>query len=273
MMRLALSLLLTIPLFSLRVDDAKTAETLPAKTVESSPAMSLPSSRPLDARIAEIHKKIESLKAFEAQLASGSMIVGFDLEKQFDLPPFGADSHTQKLRGEITQLEEKWLAIRTERDKSLSLLTAHNANVKNKSETVEPPKPHPQAEPDPIRLAIVYIKKREYQRVIDTLSTVTGPDARFLEACAYDALDVVDMAQDLFKKSLSEGSKDPRLVASAQRASKFVEWRIQFGRPEDLTAPLRRGEVADVIQSAVNSARDISSGSLNTTETPAGDVK
>lgn len=263
MIRIALFLFLTIPFISMPADDSK--------AVEGKSADTLPASRPQDPRVVAVQRRIDELKALEAQLSGGSMLLGFELEKQFDLPPYGADSQTQKLRNEIPQLEEKWLSIRNDRDKSVELMTAHVAKIiASKADADAAPKPHPLAEPDPFRLAIVYFKKHEYQRVIDTLSTIPGPDARFIEGCAYDAMDVVDIAQESYKKALSEGAKDPRLVASSQRANKFVEWRILFGRPEDLTAPLRRVEVADVIQSAVESAREISS---RPADTSAGEEK
>lgn len=223
------------------------------ETKPAVPTETLPASRAMDPRMEGVESRRAMLLSAQEVIFSGNVIEGNILEEIFSMPPYGADLQTQKVRDEILTLEENWIKSREETRDAIVATQRKLAQEQGKQiQESFGPKAHPLAVPDPIRLALVHLQKREYSRALEYLETASGADARFLEACALDGLNRMDEAMAMFQRSANEASKDPRLLSSTTRAKKFAEWQTQFGRPEDVTLPLRRSPVSEIIQSALN---------------------
>lgn len=240
-------------------------ESAPSSAPSSAPAVSIvtapeagashPASRPADPRFAEVDARRAKLLEAERTLQQGSRIETSLLEEIFSLPPYGAEQQTQKLRNDIITLEDQWMSTRKAREEAVQEIHRRAALAAGQAlKESFGPKPHPLAVPDPMRLAVVCIRRREYVRALEYLETVTGPDARYLEGCALDGLDRLDEAIAAFQRAKAEATNNPRLLASITRRSQLTDWRGQIGRPEDLTAPLRRAPLADVIQAAIDAS-------------------
>jgi hypothetical protein len=228
-------------------------------------------SQPGDSRLAGVLKRLEFFKGLETQLFGGGVLSSTELEQEFGLPPYDADRITRQLRYDVQSLEDKWLEINQQKVESIERARARLV-IEKESPASKPhgPQPHPLFDVDKVRLALVYLRKKDYKKVIETLESTPGADARYLEGRAYDAMDMVLEAEQSYKRAATEAANDPRLLATTKRAGKGVEWRMQFGRPEDLTMALHRSPVQDVIQAALESAKTVSSRPADGAHTEGG---
>ncbi|MBI3818435.1 MAG: hypothetical protein HY286_07080 [Planctomycetes bacterium] len=208
-----------------------------------------------DSRLKLAESKRAAASLAEREILDGKILESNLLEETFTLPPYNADLQTRRIREELITLEDRWLSAHQERLDAVVVARTKEANqVAAANEEAHGPHPHPLAVPDPVRLAIVHLKRREFDRALEYLDTVKGPDARFLEGCAFDGLNRLDESVGALKRAIAESGKDARLLVAATRALKATEWRMQLGRPEDLTAALRRPGVAEMLQSALEAA-------------------
>lgn len=228
-----------------------------------------------DPRMAALNRKHAEFLAMKAWLAAGNLIENGQLELEFEMPPFGAHSKTLELREEVTKLEKEWIETKEQTRIAVELIkkNAVSAEAAQLPPGNSGPTPHALHEAMPIQLAVVQIRMRKFDAVLEGLREVPGANARFIEALAYEGLDQVEDAMNAYQRAASEIGNDARFLASVMRAKKSLEWRIQFGRPENLTAALRNTPLSERIQSAISPVSAPPTEPSNTTEHPGADPK
>lgn len=201
-------------------------------------------SRPAEARMADADRRIRALQETARKLASQEEVDLAPLVAEFAPPPADADRRTRALREEVTALEDRWLLAREERAEREEKARARAA-AKHGTPESAPATRHPLAVPDPLRAGAVLLRGGFHERALEALAKAEGAEARYLEARALDALDRVDEAAKAYAKAKELAQGDARLLASIERGRKALEWKTRFGRPEDLTEPIRRSAFSE----------------------------
>lgn len=197
-------------------------------------------SRPdAERRIEELRVKIESMHEMAARLQRNEAVSTDDLEAAFPAPPADAERRTRDLREDVLTLEEAWIAARAARTLTVDRVEIERGLAPPETPDLEAPSPHPLAGTQALPLARIRFRRGRYERALEILAAEPGAEARYLEARCLDALDMVPEALAAYKKAREAASGDAALLATVERAAAALDWKIRFGRPEQLLAPLR----------------------------------
>jgi tetratricopeptide (TPR) repeat protein len=195
-----------------------------------------------DPRLLEAQARLDKIRGVAAKLQASEPVALDALEAEFPLPGRDADQRTRDLRDEVLTLEEEWVAARAARAIAIDNFASERALPDLGFPEEGAPTPHSLAQTQAVPLAIVRMRRGRYEKALETLRTAEGAEARYLEARCLDALDRVDDALPLYKKARELAAGDAALTSSIERASRALDWKIKFGRPDDILDPIRKSK-------------------------------
>ena len=216
-----------------------------SRPAQAGDAASRPASAPAGgaaARLADANREIAALREMQRSLERGDPVNVDALRKHLPSSVEGAEAErkTKAVRRRLEELENDWASARVARDHAV---TSAQQRVLARQRVGPPipeePFPLPLAEPDELRLGKLLLERGEYERAAGVLSRATGAEARYFEARALDGANRVDEALSAYKQAVEAAKGDDRLLSTLERAKRALDWKIQFGRPEDLGAPLK----------------------------------
>lgn len=216
----------------------------------SRPAESRPASSPanatilptetLEQKLTTIDRRVRALRSLSDRMELGESASIELLASEAGVAPADAADRTRRTRDELAEREEAWIVARAERERIFAEATKQEI-IKTVVGPPIPngPLPHPLATPNDMGLGIVMFRRGEFAKAAKAFGRVTGARARFFEARAFDAADLVSEALDAYDTAAGQAINEPELLASIHRSRSGLQWKTTLGKPEDLSAPLR----------------------------------